>query len=70
MFTPKKQVVTSVKFSVNGSHYKVQFDIKTSLEGNRIALKLNIFYITFFLAFDFSRFCMVIRFVHSRHNGQ
>ena len=27
-------------------------------------------YKTFFLAFDFCRFCMVIRFFHPRHNGQ
>ena len=25
---------------------------------------------SFFLAFDFCRFCMVIRFFHPRHNGQ
>ena len=35
------------------------------------ALKVSVvFFYSFFLAFDFCRFCVVIRFFHPRHNGQ
>ena len=65
--------------TINGSHVRIVlvFDIVLFLKDKR-SIQLNTTYniirfsdfYWFFLAFDFCRFCVVIRFFHPRHNGQ